>query len=115
MTFTSPVVGSNDTFLNGPVPIMFVSHVALLLICAGAAIAARPEVQRYAGNATHGCFMFTTTVSSPSVVTEETFLNTNWSRSPLVHASMFCLTASALSGSPSWNLMPERSVIVHCV
>src|SRR3954469_13778336 len=115
MTFTSPVVGSNETFLNGPVPIMLVSQVALLLICAGAAIAARPDVQRYAGNAIHGCFMVTTTVSSPSVATEAMFLNTNWSRSPLVHASMFCFTASALSGSPSWNEMPERRVIVHCV
>ncbi len=29
---------------------------------------------------------------------------------------MFCLTsASALSGVPSWNVMPSRSVIVHSV
>src|SRR5689334_13085541 len=92
---------------------MLVSHVASLLICAGAAIAVRPLLHRYAGNATHGSVVFTITVSSPWVVTFAMFLNTKPRRMPLRHASMFCLTASALSGSPSWNLMPERSTIVH--
>jgi hypothetical protein len=34
---------------------------------------------------------------------------------PLRQASMFCFTAAEFSGSPSWNLMPERKPIVHCV
>src|SRR6478735_12455353 len=92
---------------------MFVSHVASLLSWAGAAMAVRPELHRYAGNATHGSVVVTTTVSSPCVVTLAMFLNTKPSRMPLRHASMFCFTAAALSGSPSWNLMPERSTIVH--
>ena len=57
--------------------------------------------------------MVTTTVSSPWVVTSAMFVNTNESRMPLRQASMFCFTAAALSGSPSWNLMPGRRTIVH--
>src|SRR6476620_3459779 len=92
---------------------MFVSQVASLLSCAGAAIAVRPLLHRYAGNATHGSVVFTITVSSPRVVTDAMFLNTKPRRMPFLHASMFCLTAAAFSGSPAWNLMPDRSTIVH--
>ncbi len=43
------------------------------------------------------------------------FEYTNCRSVPLRQASMFCLTAAALSGSPFWNVMPERRPIVHSV
>ena len=92
---------------------MFVSHVASSFSCAGAAIPARPVTDRNQSNATHGTLVFTTTVMSSGVVTSAMLPNTKPSRRPLRHALMFCATAAAFSGVPSWNVMPGRSVIVH--
>src|SRR3954453_19326692 len=94
---------------------MFVSHVAALLSCAGAAIAVRPVDHRNAGNAIHGTLVVTTVGFGAVTAVLAMLENTKPSRMPCRHASMFCLMTSAVSGVPSWNVTPERFTIVHCV
>src|SRR5215471_8834163 len=100
---------------------MFVAQFEGLLICAGAMIPSRPVLYRYAGKAGHGFFIVTWTVIGSVTVTPAMFVNTNvksragrFGFTPR-YESRFSFTAFASSGSPSWNLMPGRSVIVHCV
>src|SRR5436190_10774898 len=92
-----------------------------LLSCAGAAIPSRPVDHRYWSNSTHGVFMLTCTVIGSTTLIESTFENTKPNNGALTaellpaYASRFCLTASALSGSPSWKVTFGLTLIVHAV
>ena len=71
-------------------------------------------VEKYAGNAGHGVLVFTTTVSGSSTVTVSMFESVKIPRragsfgfAPR-RESMLSFTASASTGSPSWNFTPGR-------
>ena len=65
--------------------------------------------------------MLTCTVIGSTTWVESTFEKTKPNSGALTaelfpeYASRFSLTASASSGSPSWNVMLGRSLIVHAV
>ena len=97
---------------------MFLAQFAGSLSCAGADMPARP-LARYAGNAGHGVFVVTTTVSGSVTLTLSMFESVNTPRragrlgfAPR-NESMLSLIASASTGVPSWNCTPGRSPIVH--
>src|SRR5690349_15124315 len=85
-------------------------------ICFSAMIPSRLDDHRNHGNATHGDLRLTCTVIGSTTLTDWMLKNTNvksgfCSR----YLSRLSLTTCAVRSVPSWNLMPERSLIVHCV
>ena len=63
----------------------------------------------------------TRTVSGSTTSTAAMLASTNWNSSDVRpgywprYASRLFFTTSAVSGDPSWNVMPGRSAIVHSV
>src|SRR5882762_11191006 len=85
-------------------------------IWASAMIPRRLLLQRNHGNALHGTLVVTLSVSESTTSMAVTFMKTNTkSGLSLRKWSRLSLTVCASSGDPSWNLMPERNVIVQLV
>src|ERR1700730_2151544 len=98
--------------MNGPVPIGCVGQSGAL-IDFGATMPRGPVANRYDEKAIQGFFIVMLTVIAPATASSAMFWNTNPNNAPLRYASKFNFTAVASSGSPSWNWMSGRTVIVQ--
>src|SRR5262249_7657078 len=106
--------------LKRPVPTRSLLH-CFESSCFWPMIPTRPEPQRNHGNATHGRFVVTETVSGSTTFTSVTSENTNVKGSGFRagylprYASRLFFTTCAVSGDPSENVTFGRSLIVHSV
>ena len=70
---------------------------------------------KYVGKATHGPPFVNTVTSWPAASTWSIAVSAAPVSGLSRQLSMLNFTAAPSSGVPSWNLMPSRMCIVHCV